>query len=111
MRRYHMTNHVTVAPLAAASGIAVARLIPEIPQAIHTAIDVVTGSDSPRILEGTGGAQQRRPKGDADREAGADRGAVIQLTDDQIETAGIELAAVHDSTRLRPIIGSGTVRP
>jgi len=68
MRRYHMTNHLTVAALAAASGIAVASLIPEIPQAIHTAIDVVTGSDSPRILEGTGGAQQRRPKGDADRE-------------------------------------------
>jgi cobalt-zinc-cadmium efflux system membrane fusion protein len=111
MRRYQMTNHLTVAALAAASGIAVASLIPEIPQAIHAAIDVVTGLDSPWIVEGTGGAQQRRPKGAADREAGEDHGAGIRLTDDQIETAGIELAAVQDGTLARRIVVPGTIVP
>jgi len=111
MRRYHVASHLTVAALAAACGIAVASLIPEIPQAIHYAVELVTGSESPRIVENTGGAEQRRPQGDSDSEGREDRRAGIRLTDDQIETAGIELAAFQDGTLARRIVVPGTIVP
>jgi membrane fusion protein, heavy metal efflux system len=111
MRRHHVASHFTVAALAAACGIAVASLIPEIPQAVHDAVALVTGSQSLRSVENTGDAQQRRPKGDPDSEAGEDRRAGIRLTDDQVETAGIELAAVQDVTLARRIVVPGTIVP
>src|SRR5258708_769917 len=111
MRRHHVASHLTVAALAAACGIAAASLIPEIPQAVHDAVDLVTGSQSLRNVENTGNAQQRRPKGDADREAGEDHGAGIRLTDDQIEMAGIKLAAVQDGMLARRIVVPGTIVP
>jgi membrane fusion protein, heavy metal efflux system len=111
MRRHHVAGHLAVAALAAACGIAVASLIPEIPQVVHDAVDLVTGSQSLRSVEKTGDAQPRRPKGDPDSEAGEDHRAGIRLTNDQIETAGIELAAVQDGTLARRIVVPGTIVP
>jgi len=111
MRRHHVASHLTVAALAAVCGIAVASLIPEIPQAVHDAVDLVTGPASLRSAENAGDAQQRRPKGDPDSEAGEDHRAGIRLTDDQIETAGIELAAIQDGTLVRRIVVPGTIVP
>jgi cobalt-zinc-cadmium efflux system membrane fusion protein len=111
MRRYHVASHLTVAALAAACGIAAASLIPEIPHAVHDAVDLVTGSQLLRSVENTGDAQRRRRKGDQDSEAGEDRRPGIRLTDDQIETAGIELAAVQDGTLARRIVVPGTIVP
>jgi len=50
-------------------------------------------------------------KGDPDSEAGEDHRAGIRLTDDQIETAGIELAAIQDGTLVRRIVVPGTIVP
>src|SRR5258708_8847697 len=111
MRRHHVASHLTVAALAAACGIAVASLVPEIPQAVRDAVDLVTGSASLANAENTRDARQRRPKGGPDAEAGEDRRAGIRLTDDQIETAGIALAAVQAGTLARRIVVPGTIVP
>jgi cobalt-zinc-cadmium efflux system membrane fusion protein len=111
MRRHHVASHLTVAALATACGVAAASLVPEIPQAVRDAVDLVTGSASLASAGNTGDAQQRRPKGDPDAEAGEDRRAGIRLTDDQVETAGIELASVQDGTLARRIVVPGTIVP
>src|ERR1700719_794862 len=105
-----MTGRLLVAVLAAACGIAVASLIPEIPQAVRYAVELVTGAEALRAVETRGGAEQRKPKDDPDAEAREER-ASIRLTDDQIEAAGIELAAVQDGTLSRRIVVPGTVVP
>jgi cobalt-zinc-cadmium efflux system membrane fusion protein len=109
-RGHDMTGRLTVAVLAAASGIAVASLIPEIPQAVRYAVELVTGAEALRAVETRGGAEQRKPKDDPDAEA-REGHASIRLTDDQIEAAGIELAAVQDGTLSRRIVVPGTIVP
>src|ERR1700719_1462299 len=103
-----MTGRLLVAVLAAACGIAVASLIPEIPQAVRYAVELVTGAEALRAVETRGGAEQRKPKGDAEAR---EEHASIRLTDDQIEAAGIELAAVQDGTLSRRIVVPGTIVP
>ena len=105
-----MTGRLLVAVLAAACGIAVASLIPEIPQAVRYAVELVTGAEALRAVETRGGAEQRKPKDDPDAEAREEH-ASIRLTDDQIEAAGIELAAVQDGTLSRRIVVPGTIVP
>jgi len=105
-----MTGRLPVAVLAAACGIAVASLIPEIPQAVRYAVELVTGAEALRAVETRGGAEQRKPKDDPDAEAREEH-ASIRLTDDQIEAAGIELAAVQDGTLSRRIVVPGTIVP
>jgi len=100
-----MTSQLRVAALATAFGIAVASLIPQIPQALRHAIERITGSEFPD------GGEQHRSKADPDTEVREDQRATVKLTDDQIETAGIELAAVQDGTLLRRIIVPGTIVP
>jgi cobalt-zinc-cadmium efflux system membrane fusion protein len=86
-------------------------LIPEIPQSIRYAVDPVTGSASLRSVENPGDTQQRRLKDDMHSDAGKDFRAGIRLTDEQIETSGIEFAAVHDGTLSRRIVVPGTIVP
>jgi len=109
-RGHDMTGRLPVAVLAAACGIAVASLIPEIPQAVRYAVELVTGAEALRAIETRGGPQQRKPKDDPDAEAREEH-ASIRLTDDQIEAAGIELAAVQDGTLSRRIVVPGTIVP
>jgi membrane fusion protein, heavy metal efflux system len=111
IRRDYVASHLRVAALAAAGGIAVASLVPAIPQAIHDAIALVTGSQSPSLVGNAGGAQQRQPNGEVDSEAREDHGASIRLTDEQIETSGIALAAVQAGTLARRIVVPGTIVP
>jgi len=105
-----MCGRSAVAFLAAAFGVAAASLIPEIPQAVRYAVVLVSGAESLRSVEPWGAAEQRNPKGDSDAEAHDER-ASIRLTDDQIETAGIELAIVQDGMLARRIVVPGTIVP
>jgi cobalt-zinc-cadmium efflux system membrane fusion protein len=86
-------------------------LIPEIPQAVRYAVELVTGPQSLPIAETADAAEQRRPEGRSDAEGQEDHRASIRLTDDRIETAGIELAAVQDGTLARRIVVPGTIVP
>jgi cobalt-zinc-cadmium efflux system membrane fusion protein len=106
-----MIGRLLVAVLAAACGAAVASLIPEIPRAVRYAVELVTGAEALRAIEAPSSAEQRKPKGDSDTEGREDRRASIRLTDDQIETAGIELAAVQDGTLSRRIVVPGSIVP
>jgi membrane fusion protein, heavy metal efflux system len=106
--RHYLAGYFAIAALAAACGIAVASLIPEIPRAVRDAIAAVTGIEPSRAIEAQADAEQRRTKGQSDAE---DQPAIIRLTDDQIATSGIELAAVQDGTLLRYIVVPGTIVP
>jgi cobalt-zinc-cadmium efflux system membrane fusion protein len=63
-----------------------------------------------RAVETGGGAEQPKSKGDSGVEIGQER-ATIRLTDEQIETSGIELAAVRDGTLVSRIVVPGTIVP
>jgi len=106
---HHTKGRLAVAVLAAALGVAAASLIPEVPQAVRYAVEMVIGAEPLRAIE-TGGAEQRGPKSAPDTEARQAR-ASIRLRDDQIEAAGIELAAAQDGTLSRRIVVPGTIVP
>jgi membrane fusion protein, heavy metal efflux system len=105
-----MIGRLAIAVLAAGCGIAVASLIPEIPQAVRYVIEWATGAEPLRAVETRGDAEQRKSKGGSDVEIGEER-ATIRLTDEQIEMSGIELAAVQAGTLSRRIAVPGTIVP
>jgi cobalt-zinc-cadmium efflux system membrane fusion protein len=109
-RGHDMTGRLIAAVLVAASGIAVAGLLPEVPQAVRYVVELVTGAEALRAVETRGGAEQRKSKGGSDAEAREEH-ASIRLTDDQIEAAGIDLAAVRNGTLVRRIVVPGTIVP
>jgi multidrug efflux pump subunit AcrA (membrane-fusion protein) len=102
-----MTGRLAVAILAAAGGVAIASLVPQIPQTVRYAVERIAGAQTLRPTETQSGA---KPKGSADAEVHEEH-ATIRLADDQIETAGIELAAVQDGTLTRRIVVPGTIVP
>ena len=63
------------------------------------------------LAENPDAAEQRRSKGNSGAEDQQDHRASIRLTDDQIGTAGIEVAAVKDGTLARRIVVPGTIVP
>src|SRR5258708_16614410 len=103
-----MTGRLAIGVLAAGCGITVASLIPEIPQAVRYAVELVTGAEPMRPVDTRGGAEQRKSKGDSAVEIGGER-ATIRLTDEQIEMSGIALAAVHGGTLSHRIVVPGTI--
>jgi membrane fusion protein, heavy metal efflux system len=105
-----MISRLAIGVLAAACGITVASLIPEIPQAVRRAVELIRGAEPVRAVETAGGAEQGKSKSDSGVEIG-DEHATVRLTDEQIETSGIELAAVQDGTLVRRIIVPGTIVP
>jgi membrane fusion protein, heavy metal efflux system len=106
--RRHITSHLAIAAVAAACGVAVASFIPEIPRAVRDAIAVVTGAEPGRASETPASAEQSRAKSQSEAEG---QPATIRLTDDQMATSGIELAAVQDGTLSRRIVVPGTIVP
>ena len=102
-----MIGRLAILVLAAACGITVASLIPEIPQTVRYAVELVTGAAPVRAVETGGGAE---PKGGSDVEIGEGH-TTFRLTDEQIEMSGIELAAVQDGTLVRRIVVPGTIVP
>jgi membrane fusion protein, heavy metal efflux system len=102
-----MISRLAVGVLAAACGIIVASLIPEIPRAVRYAVESATGAEPVRAVETGGGAE---PKGDSGVEIGEEHVA-IKLTNEQIETSGIELAAVQNGTLVRRLVVPGTIVP
>jgi multidrug efflux pump subunit AcrA (membrane-fusion protein) len=108
--RSHMTSRLAIGVLAAGCGITAASLIPEIPQAVRYAVELVTGAGPVRAVETRGGAAQRKPKGDSDVEIGEEH-ATIRLTDEQVAASGIELAAVRYGMLVRRIVVPGTIVP
>jgi hypothetical protein len=105
-----MTGRLAIAVLAAGSGITVASVIPEIPQAVRYVVELVSGAEQLRAVETRSGADQRKSKGDSDVEIGEER-TTIRLADKQIEMSGIELAAVHEGALSRRIVVPGTIVP
>jgi membrane fusion protein, heavy metal efflux system len=100
-----MTGHLTVAVLAVAFGIAVASLVPQIPQALRSAAELVSGA------EPVAGKEREKPQAEPRAEPGDEQAATINLTSDQIEAAGIELAPVQDGTLAHHIVVPGTIVP
>jgi membrane fusion protein, heavy metal efflux system len=106
--RSAVTSRLAVALLGAGCGIIGASLIPQIPQAVRYALDLATGAEPGRAVEAGGGGERAKSIGDAG--IGEER-ATISLTDEQIETSGIGLAAVQDGTLVRRIVVPGTIVP
>jgi len=105
-----MTGRLPIAVVAIAIGIAIASFVPQIPQALRNAAGLRTapnGAATHQAEPGPPRPDERRPRGDAD--AGDEQ--LVKLSDDQIETAGIELAPVQDGTLSHRIIVPGTIVP
>jgi membrane fusion protein, heavy metal efflux system len=100
-------SRLTIGVLAAVCGITVASLVPEIPQAVRYALELVTGAEPVRAVETGGGAE---PKAGSGVEIGEER-TNVRLTDEQVETSGIELSAVRSGTLVRRIVVPGTIVP
>jgi membrane fusion protein, heavy metal efflux system len=105
-----MIGRLAIGALAAACGITVASLIPEIPQAVRYAVELVTGAEPVRAIETGNDVERHQSEGDSGVEISEER-ATIRLTDEQIETSGIELAGVQDGTLVRRIVVPGTIVP
>jgi membrane fusion protein, heavy metal efflux system len=106
-----MIGRLPVAVLAVAGGIAVASLVPEIPRAVRDGIGLVVGADRMRAGEPAEEGEQHKSKGDSRNEGEDERQASVRLTANQIETAGIELAAAQDGTLTHRIVVPGTIVP
>jgi membrane fusion protein, heavy metal efflux system len=106
-----MIGRLPIAVLAVAGGIAVASLIPEIPRAVRDGIGLVVGADRMQAGEPAEAGEQRKSKGDSRTDGGDELQASVRLTANQIETAGIELAAAQDGTLTRRLIVPGTIVP
>ncbi len=107
--RSHMISRLAVGILAAGCGVIVASLIPEIQQAVHDGVGSATGGAPVRAVE-TEGVEQRKSSGGSGVEIGGEP-ATIRLTNEQIKTSGIQLAAVVDGTLVRRIVVPGTIVP
>jgi membrane fusion protein, heavy metal efflux system len=99
-----LTAGIVTFVVAAGLGIVVASLVPQVPEAVHTALAVATG------------AEPAPPAGDeAARKRAADpndeRAEIVRLTGEQIEAAGIELAPVQDGKLVTRILAPGTIVP
>jgi cobalt-zinc-cadmium efflux system membrane fusion protein len=106
-----MTGRLSIVVLAVAGGVVAASLIPQIPQAVRTLAGFVTGTE-PMAADGPReGAVVRKPLGESRPEGAETPPAIIKLTDDQIEAAGIELAPVQDGTLAHRITVPGTIVP
>jgi cobalt-zinc-cadmium efflux system membrane fusion protein len=102
----HSTARLGAFAVAVAIGIAVASLVPKLSDAVRTALGLVSGT-SVAVLSGQeaeGDAGKQKPEASGNE-------AVVKLTDDQIGTAGIELAPVQDGTLTHQIIVPGTIVP
>jgi membrane fusion protein, heavy metal efflux system len=100
---------IVAVAVAAAIGIVVASLVPQVSEAVRTAVGFVSGTSvtAPSGQEPASGAERRR----RDDPSNDEQPAIVTLTDDQIEAAGIELAAVQDGTLSRRIVVPGTIVP
>jgi len=88
-------------------GIAVASLIPDVPQSLRQALDLAPGTAALPVAEPAGAAEPRRAKDEP--EPNDAQQSVIKLSGDQIEAAGIELAAVADGALSHRITVPGTI--
>jgi membrane fusion protein, heavy metal efflux system len=103
------TGRVLIVAVAAAFGVAVASLVPQLSEAVRTAVGFVSGTHVTVLSgqEAANGAEQRKPEAASNDE----QPAIVKLTDSQIETAGIELAPVQAGTLAHRITVPGTIVP
>ena len=102
------TSRLTTFAVAVVIGIAVASLVPPLSERVRTALGLVPGAGVAGLggQEAEGDAGKRKPEA-----SGNEIPAVVKLTDDQIGTAGIELAPVQDGTLTHQIVVPGTIVP
>jgi membrane fusion protein, heavy metal efflux system len=103
----HVTGRLPIFALAVAIGIAAASFVPQLPEAVRTAVGLVSGTGVAglRGQEGATGAEQGKRDAPSDDE----QSAIVKLTSDQIEAVGIELAPVQDGTLAHRIVVPGTI--
>ena len=99
------TSRLLIFAVAAAFGVVVASLVPQLSEAVRTAVGFVSGTHDTMLSgqEAANGAEQRK--------SGDEQLAIIKLTDAQIEAAGIELAPVQGGTLAHRITVPGTIVP
>ena len=103
------TSRLLIFAVAAAFGVVVASLVPQLSEAVRTAVGFVSGTHDTMLSgqEAASGAEQRK----RDAASSDEQLAIIKLTDAQIEAAGIELAPVQGGTLAHRIIVPGTIVP
>jgi membrane fusion protein, heavy metal efflux system len=104
-----ITGRLLVVAAAATIGIVVASLVPQVSDVVRTAVGFVSGTSvtTPSGQEPASSTEQRRRDGASNDE----QPAIVTLTDNQIEIAGIKLAPVQDGTLAHRIIVPGTIVP
>jgi cobalt-zinc-cadmium efflux system membrane fusion protein len=109
-----MMGRLTVATVAAACGVVVGSFVPVIPSSVRNAAGLITGAEPLRVIDMPARTGQPAPDDDAgagSRGASTEARTGIRLTDDQIRTAGVELAPARDGTLVRRIVVPGTIVP
>jgi membrane fusion protein, heavy metal efflux system len=103
------TTRLLIFAVAAALGVAVASLVPQLSEAVRTAVGFVSGTHVTVLSgqEAANGAEQRK----RDAASSDEQPTIIKLTDAQIEAAGIELAPVQGGTLAHRITVPGTIVP
>jgi membrane fusion protein, heavy metal efflux system len=105
----HLSGRLPFFAVAVAIGIAVASLAPQLSEAVRAALGLASGMGVavPGGQEAIDDASQRK----RDAASNSEQPAVVKLTNDQIEAAGIELAPVQDGTLAHRIMVPGTIVP
>src|SRR5580704_14949447 len=103
------TSRLLIFAVAAAFGVVVASLVPQLSEAVRAAVGFVSGTHDTMLSgqEAVNGAEQRK----RDAASNDEQSAIIKLTDAQIEAAGIELAPVQGGTLAHRITVPGTIVP
>jgi membrane fusion protein, heavy metal efflux system len=102
------TAGVVTFAAAAFLGVVVASFVPQVPQAVRTLLAFALGTEAaPPASSAADAAAERKRAADP----GEERPEIIRLTDEQIETAGVELAPVQDGKLVTRILAPGTIVP
>src|SRR6266498_512837 len=93
--------------LGLAAGIAVASLVPELSQSVRRAAGLVSGLGlaQPRQNVSSAGPEQRNSP------SPGEKSTIVKLTEGQIDSAHIDMAAVRAGTLAHRIVVPGTIIP
>ena len=104
----HGAGRLPVFAVAVAIGIAAASFVPQLAEAVRTAVGLSdTGVTVPTPQQAAAAARQQK----RDAASNDEQPAIIKLTDAQLDAAGIELAPVQGGTLARRITVPGTIVP
>jgi membrane fusion protein, heavy metal efflux system len=99
-----MAGRILVLALAVVLGVAAASLFPEIPETLRGVVGL-------SVQPPTGAAAGEERRGPRGAEPAGEAPAIVKLTNEQVESVGIELAAVQDGTLTHRLTVPGTIVP